>query len=340
MIKLDKYVFVEITKGCALVFFIFLSIAWLLQFTRLISLTNLIQIDIFTIMFLSIFLIPNIITIILPFAIMFGLIITFLKLYKDSELVSIYTLGVNMRSIKKPLLYFTIINLLILIILNFYISPNFYKDYKIKEHEIRNNINFEKIIISNFLEINKDTFIDFKRNKEKFSDFFIKFNENEENFIFAKEANIAQIDNKFKFKLKDGFKITILSDNKIEKLEFNDYNLLIENKLFNKYDNYDKNTFDLFEDIKNKDYINIFYKFTDSLIIILIIILFYTNNIKNYNFNTKNLLLYVIFSTFILILNQILKNTNFNVYSYSIIFIIFILLIFIYNLICKKYVQN
>ena len=43
-----------------------------------------------------------------------------------------------------------------------YLSPKIYKEYKIKEYEIRNQIDFEKIIISNFIEINNNTFLDFK----------------------------------------------------------------------------------------------------------------------------------------------------------------------------------
>ena len=80
MNKIDKYIFFEISKGCLFILFIFLSISWLLQFTRLVSLTNLIQVDILTILYLSIFLIPNLLTVILPIVIMFGLIIIIFKI--------------------------------------------------------------------------------------------------------------------------------------------------------------------------------------------------------------------------------------------------------------------
>ena len=106
MNRIDKYIFFEISKGFMLIFFIFLSISWLLQFTRLISLTNFIQVDIITILHLSIFLIPNLITVILPFVIIFGLIITFLKLHKDKEIISIYSLGLNTRSFRKSIFNF------------------------------------------------------------------------------------------------------------------------------------------------------------------------------------------------------------------------------------------
>ncbi len=274
MKKINKYIFLEILKGTLLIFFIFLSISWLLQFTRLISLTNLIQVDLITILFLSFFLIPNLITIIMPFVIIFGLIITFMKLNKDRELISLYSLGLGIKTITKPLTFFSILLLIFLIALNFYISPNIYKDYKIKEHEIRNKINFNKIIISNFIEINKDTYIDFKREDQKFKEVFIKFNQEKDNMIFSEEAYISQIDNTISFNLINGFKITLLESGKIEKLEFDNYNLKIVNNNYTEYNNFDKNTFDIFDDIKNKNYINILYKIIDCIIVIFIIIFF------------------------------------------------------------------
>lgn len=335
MNKIDRYIFLEITKGCLLIFFIFLTISWLLQFTRLISLTNLIQVDIFTIFFLSIYLIPNLITIIMPFVIMFGLIITFLKLHKDRELISIFTLGLNIKSILNPLIFFSIIISSILIILNFYFAPKIYKDYKIKEYEIRNTINFEKIIISNFLEINQNTFLDFKKDNKKYKEFFIKFSEKNENMIYADEAKIIQENDRFIFKLFDGFKITILENNEIEKLEFDNYNLEIKNNSYEKYDNFDVNTFDIFEDLKNKNYLNIMYKVIDSFIFLFIIIFFYLNNIRNYKFNISSLIIFLIFSTFVLILNQVIKNIEIN-FKFNLILIIFLLFITLYYKFTRK----
>ena len=115
MNRISTYVFIEILKGFSLVFFIFLSIAWLLQFTRLISLTQLLQVEIISILYLSFFLIPNLITVIMPFVITFSLIITFMKLDKDRELISIYSLGLNINSITKPLINFSILIFSILI---------------------------------------------------------------------------------------------------------------------------------------------------------------------------------------------------------------------------------
>ena len=326
MNKIEKYIFFEISKGFLLILFIFLSITWLLQFTRLVSLTNLIQVDIFTIFYLSIFLIPNLITVILPIVIIFGLVISFIKLHKDKEIISIYALGLKTNSIIKALFFFSLLIITILLILNLYLSPKIYKEYKIREYEIRNTVDFEKIIISNFIEINNNTFLDFKKDDHKYKEVFIKFKENKNNLIYAKEATIIQNNNRFIFKLINGFRITLLEENKIEKLEFENYNLEIINNKYKKYDNFDRNTFSILDDINNKDYLNIVHKITDTAIVILIIMFFYFNNIRLYKFNIYYLSKYLIFSSSLLILNQIIKNLEIN-YILNIFIIILIFLI-------------
>jgi len=192
MSKLNVYIFNELLKGFLLIFFIFLSITWLLQFTRLISVSNLLQIDSLSILILSIYLIPNLFTIILPFIVIIGISITFIRLFKDREIITIYSLGLNTDIIKKPLLIFSILIIFISIFFNFYFSPNIYEKYKLNEYELRNKINLEKIIFSNFLELNKNTVIDFKRNKKQFNDIFINYTDNKENIIYAKKGSIKK----------------------------------------------------------------------------------------------------------------------------------------------------
>ena len=336
MNKIDKYIFFEISKGCLFILFIFLSISWLLQFTRLVSLTNLIQVDILTILFLSIFLIPNLVTVILPIVIMFGLILSFLKLHRDREIISMYSLGLKTNAIIKALFFFTLIAILFLLTFSMYLSPKIYKEYKIKEHEIRNKINFEKIIVSNFIEINENTFLDFKKDNQKHKEVFIKFKEEKDIFIYAEEATITQDINKFIFELVNGFKITLIEKDKIEKLEFESYKLEILNNNFKEYDNFDKNTLNLFDDIKNKDYLNIVHKITDTIIVIIIILFFYFNNIKFYRFDFYYLTFFLFISSVLLIINQIIKNLEINYILNILIISSIFLLSSIYFLISKK----
>nr|MBT6353242.1 LptF/LptG family permease [Pelagibacteraceae bacterium] len=336
MKKIDKYIFLEILKGCLLILFIFLSISWLLQFARLISLTNLIQVDIITIFYLSMFLIPNLISIIIPFVIIFGLIITFIKLHKDKEIISIYSLGLSTNSLSRSLKYFTILIILILLSFNFYISPKIYKEYKLKEFEIRNKIDFEKIVISNFLQINKNTFLDFKKDNQEFKEVFIKFSENNDNLIYAKNATIIQDNDFFIFNLIDGFKITIINDNKIEKLEFENYNLKIKNNKFKTFDNFDKNTFNIFDDIKSKNYLNITHKGADVIFVLIIILFFYFKNIKVYRFDFYYLFIFITFSSILLILNQLLKNLEISFLTNVLIILSILICSIIYFILGKE----
>ena len=42
-------------------------------------------------------------------------------------------------------------------------APIIYEKYKMKEFELRNTIDFNKIVTSNFLKLNKNTILDFKK---------------------------------------------------------------------------------------------------------------------------------------------------------------------------------
>ena len=329
MNKLNVYIFNELLKGFLLIFFIFLSITWLLQFTRLISVSNLLQIDSLSILILSIYLIPNLFTIILPFIVIIGISITFIRLFKDREIITIYSLGLNTDIIKKPLLIFSILIIFISIFFNFYFSPNIYEKYKLNEYELRNKINLEKIIFSNFLELNKNTVIDFKRNKKQFNDIFINYTDNKENIIYAKKGSIKKEKNKYIFNLDDGFKLTLLVNGDIEKLEFASYNLQFEDKNYKEYNNFDKNTSNFLEDIFSKDYLNLSYKFYDSLIFVIIFLFFYNYNLKKYKFEIKNILFFISSCATILIINQIIKNLNSSFIFYLFFTSVYLLLLFI-----------
>tara|TARA_B100001250_G_C19694340_1_gene741796 strand:+ start:152 stop:1174 length:1023 start_codon:yes stop_codon:yes gene_type:complete len=329
MNKLNVYIFNELLKGFFLIFFIFLSIAWLLQFTRLISVSNLLQIDSFSIFILSIYLIPNLFTIILPFIVIIGISITFIKLFKDREIIAIYSLGLNTTVIKKPLTIFSFLIIFISIFFNFYFSPNIYEKYKLNEYDLRNTINFEKIIFSNFLELNENTIIDFKKNKKQFNDIFINYIDHKENIIYAKEGSIRKEKNHYLFNLNNGFKITLLENGDIEKLEFAIYNLQFEDRDFKEYSNSDKNTSNFLEDILFKDYLNLSYKFYDSLILIIIFLFFYFYNLKKYKFEIKNILFFISSCGAILIINQLIKNLNSSFVYYILFTSSYLLLMFI-----------
>ncbi len=323
--RIDTYIFNQIIKSCSLIFFIFISISWLMQLTRLFTLSNLVQIDILNIIYLSLFLLPNLFSVILPFILIFGILLCFVRLNKDKELIAIFSLGLDIKPFKNSMMLIALIIIIFYSLLNFFISPKIYEIYKLKEFELRNKLNLNKVVATNFLKINQDTTIDFEKNSNDYQDIFISFKDNEENIIFAKEGKIKSENTNIIFKLKNGFKLNI-NGNEIEKLDFSEYTLNFNNEKNSIFNSHDRNSFTLIDDFKNKDYLNISFKINDILLSLIIIYIFYLNNLKNNNFNLRNNLIFIGLSLFLIINNQLLKNseTDYNTYiliSTSITFI-------------------
>ena len=329
--RVDFYIFFQMLKSCSLIFFIFIAISWLMQLTRLFTLSNLVQIDILNIIYLSFFLLPNLFSVILPFILIFGILLCFIKLNKDKELIAIFSLGLDLKPFKNSMIMLSLIILVFYSFLNFFISPKIYEIYKYKEFELRNTLNLSKIVTTNFLKINDSTILDFKKNKNSYEDIFINFKNNSDNIIFAKNGKIKTEKNNIIFKLKNGYKLNIDGD-EIEKLEFTEYTISFNNENNSNFNNYDRNSLTIFDDLYNKDYLNISFKIYDIFLLLIIIYIFYINNLKKNNFSLRNNLVYIISSLFLLVLNQLLKNseTNYNFYNFVIMTLIITIIISIH----------
>ena len=334
MKKINLYVFIQIIKSCTLVFFIFISIAWLLQISRLFSYLNNLKIDFVNVLFLSFFLIPNLINVTLPFIIIFGLIIAFIKFDKDKEIIAIFSLGLSIKEILKPFFLISIITIFLYLFLNLFFSPYIYDKYKQKEFDLRNSINLDNINISNFIQLDENLILDFSKKEDVFEDVFIRFIGENENIVFAKKARIIKEPKKFIFNLSEGFKLSFMN-NKIEKLEFENYKLNFPLKNENNYNNYDKNTLTLFNLIKYKDYKSMIERMFDTLILLTVIIFFYFNNIKDNKFSINHIFIYLFLSILIIIFQNIIKNLDFSLQFSFLLNIINFSIIYLFMLINK-----
>ena len=170
--RINTYLIIQIIKNFLLILFIFFSIAWVLQITRLITISNFLHIEIIEIFFLSLFLVPNLITVIVPFILIFTVLLCFIRLNRDNELIAILSLGLGLKPFKTALILFSTVILLIFIFLNFYFAPKIYEIYKNKEYELRNTLDFNKMASSNFLNLNQSTVLDFNKINNQYVDIF------------------------------------------------------------------------------------------------------------------------------------------------------------------------
>ena len=318
--KINFYVFIQLIKSCILIFFIFTSIGWLLQISRLFSYLNTYQIKMFDILYLSLFLIPNLVNVIIPFIIIFGIVITFIKMDRDKEIIAIYSLGLNIDTIKKPLCCLLGITSIIYIFLNFFFSPYIYEKYKEKEFQLRNSVDLNNINYSNFIKLEK-IILDFEKEEDIYKNIYINFIEEideTENIIFANKGSIKSNQNRFLFTLIDGYKLS-LYENKIEKLEFEKYKITFPNNSISVYNNHDKNTETFSELIKNKEYQVLSERLFDILILVSIIVYFYFVNIKRNNFKIKNIIQFLTIAILILIVQNLIKNININFLNFLIL---------------------
>ena len=338
--KINIYLFLQISRYFFLILFIFLSVAWLLQLTRLFTITNFMHIKFLDIILLSFYLIPNIISVIAPFILIFGLLLCFLRLNNNNELIAILSLGGGLKPFKNTLFFFSFIILFFFLLLNFYFAPVIYKQYKIHEYELRNTLDFDNMMYSNFLDLNKTTILDFKKSNNEYKDVFISFNDEKENLVYAERANIYNENNQYRFQLSNGFKISVDKENQIEKLEFLNYVLKFDKKNITNGKIVDKNTLTIIDDIKNGNKINIVFKIFDILLILFVVFFFYNNNLKKINFEFNNNIYFALICISILIINQIYKNSEVSLINYLITTSIIISSSIILTLIKKRYEQN
>ena len=338
--KINTYLFLQISRYFFLILFIFLSVAWLLQITRLFTITNFMHIEFIDVILLSFYLIPNIISVIAPFILIFGLLLCFIRLNKDNELITIVTLGDGLKPFRNTLFFFSFIMLFFFVLLNFYFAPIVYKQYKIQENDLRNTLDFDNMMFSNFLNLNKTTILDFKKQDSEYTDVLISYNDTKENIVYAKKANIFNENYHYKFQLSDGFKISIDKANQIEKLEFLNYLLKIEKKNITNGEIIDQNTYTILDDLKNGNKLNIVFKIIDILLIIFIIFFFYNNNLKTIKFEFKNNIYFALLSISILIINQVHKNSDVSLINYLITTSIIIFSSIILTWIKIRYEQN
>ena len=182
-------------------------------------------------------------------------------------------------------------------------------------------------MLSNFIELNDKTVLDFQKKENSFKNIFLKISKENDSIIFSKKGQIISNNKNHIFNLIDGFKIDIL-DREIEKLEFNSYTLSIPKDNNIQYDNIDKNTQTLIDDLKNNNIPNILIKISDITIFIFIVIFYYKNNILKHNYLLSNNLKFIVVSIFFLILNQLVKNAEMD-FNNLIIFISINLIVFL-----------
>ena len=133
-----RYVLRQLFAGMILVSAGLTCIIWLSQSLRFVEMIVNRGLNAGTFVYMTMLLLPNFLTVILPIALFTVIVFTYSKMVTDRELVVMRVAGVGQFGLAKPALIITFLTLLFGYVLNLYLLPESYRAFRILQWEIRN----------------------------------------------------------------------------------------------------------------------------------------------------------------------------------------------------------
>ena len=133
-----RYVLRQLFAGLVLVTAGLTSIIWLSQSLRFVEMIVNRGLTAGTFVYVTMLLLPNFLTVILPIALFTVIVFTYSKMISDRELVVMRAAGVGQFGLAKPALIMTLMTLIFGYALNLYLLPESYRAFRLLQWEIRN----------------------------------------------------------------------------------------------------------------------------------------------------------------------------------------------------------
>ncbi|MGJ3259426.1 MAG: LPS export ABC transporter permease LptF [Rhodospirillales bacterium] len=133
-----RYVLRQLFAGMILVSAGLTCIIWLSQSLRFVEMIVNRGLNAGTFVYMTMLLLPNFLTVILPIALFTVIVFTYSKMVTDRELVVMRAAGVGQFGLAKPALIITFLTLIFGYVLNLYLLPESYRAFRMLQWEIRN----------------------------------------------------------------------------------------------------------------------------------------------------------------------------------------------------------
>ena len=202
-----KYVFKHLLLSTVSVTLILTFSIWLTQSLRFIDFVLLRGFPLTTFFKFIFFLLPDLLSILLPIATFIGVIYTYNKLYGDSELIILRASGLSNLQIVKPALLLCGVVIMVLYSINFYLLPASFQKFKNMEVEIRTKVGTHMIHAGEFFPIKNVTiFVDQKNTEGVLEGILIQDNSkpNKKVTVMAEQGMILEQDKNLKVVLING----------------------------------------------------------------------------------------------------------------------------------------
>jgi len=133
-----RYVLLQLFVGMVLVTIGLTSIIWLSQSLRFIEMIVNQGVTAVTFIYLTMLMLPNFLTVILPIALFCVTLFVYAKLVSDREMLVMRAAGLSQISLAKPALILAMLFVTLGYALNLYLMPNSYRMFRELQWEIRN----------------------------------------------------------------------------------------------------------------------------------------------------------------------------------------------------------
>lgn len=137
MVGIDRYILRQLAVGMVLVTIGLTAILWLTQSLKFVELTVNKGASIGTFLELTILVMPNFLTIILPVALFTVTLFTYNKLISDRELVVLRAAGFSHLALAKPAMILALVNILLGLLLNLWIIPKSVEAFHKLQYSLR-----------------------------------------------------------------------------------------------------------------------------------------------------------------------------------------------------------
>lgn len=130
MKQLTKYIFKQLSFTIFIAIVVLTCIMWLAQSLRYIDFIANKGIPIFLFFEMILYLIPNLVVIVAPIAVLIGVLFIYNKLITDHELIAMQASGVGFWQLAKPAVLISLICTIVLYLFTIYLLPFSFRNYR------------------------------------------------------------------------------------------------------------------------------------------------------------------------------------------------------------------
>jgi lipopolysaccharide export system permease protein len=233
---LNRYILTQTFALSLIMTMIFAAAVWLTQSLRFIDLLIARGLSLWSFLKLSSFLLPSLISAILPIGFLIALFFLFAKLYQDGELIVLRALGLSNWQIIRPIMGLALLFVGLLYTMHFYIQPLANKSFKDLRETIRNNLTGEWIQPGTFTILQGVTFYTKEKTHRGEMRGIFAYDARDKKHpttIMAEVGQILETTNGLRFVLFRGSRQSIDAKNgKPTILHFDQYSVEIESQKF------------------------------------------------------------------------------------------------------------